>query len=54
MPLGSLACSWYAAPGMALPEGILGLETLATHPIFAFSRGSKPHQDVLRHFARPA
>jgi DNA-binding transcriptional LysR family regulator len=51
VPLGSLACSWYAAPGMALPEGPLGLESLAAYPIFAFSRGSKPHQDVLRHFA---
>ncbi|NKC34140.1 LysR family transcriptional regulator [Falsiroseomonas selenitidurans] len=49
--LGSLPCSWYAAPDMDLPAEPLPIASLAAWPILAFSRGSKPHQDILRHFA---
>jgi DNA-binding transcriptional LysR family regulator len=51
LSLGRLSCSWYAAPSLELPPGPLGVAQLAAFPIFAFSRDSKPHQDVLRHFA---
>jgi DNA-binding transcriptional LysR family regulator len=44
----SLPCSWYAGREMDLPAGRLGMDVLAGVPIFAFSRGSKPHHDLLR------
>lgn len=51
LSLCRLPCSWYAAPSMDLPPGPLGIAALAACPIFAFTRGSKPHQDVLRQLA---
>jgi DNA-binding transcriptional LysR family regulator len=46
-----LGCSWYASPKLGLPEGRLPLAAIAAHPLFAFSRGSQPHQEVLRQLA---
>lgn len=46
--LGTFACLWIAAPKLGLPHGRLALDDLVAHPIFAYSRGSQPHQAVLR------
>ena len=46
--LGTLPCLWIAAPKLNLPNQRLGLGDLVEHPIFAYSRGSQPHQAVLR------
>lgn len=50
-PLCHLPCSWYASQGLDLPPGPLGVADLAAWPVLAFSRGSQPHQEVLRQFA---
>lgn len=41
-------CLWIAAPNLALKAGRLGIADLAEYPIFAYSKGSQPHQAVLR------
>jgi DNA-binding transcriptional LysR family regulator len=51
LPLCRMPCSWYASPALELPPGRLGMTELAEHPVFAFSRGSQPHHEVLRQFA---
>jgi DNA-binding transcriptional LysR family regulator len=51
MPLCRLPCSWYASPMLDLPEGPVGFDQLAAHPVFAFSRGSPPLREVERQFA---
>ncbi|MFD1880199.1 LysR family transcriptional regulator [Paracoccus pacificus] len=52
LPLTALECQWVAGAEIrkALPEGTLGLETLAQFPIFAFARGSVPHSWLIRQF----
>ena len=46
--LCSFDCLWVAAPKMALKTGRLRIADLADYPIFAYSKGSQPHQAVLR------
>jgi DNA-binding transcriptional LysR family regulator len=41
-------CLWIAAPNLALKTGRLCIADLAEYPIFAYSKGSQPHQAVLR------
>ena len=46
--LCTLECLWIASANLALPDGPLALPDIVDHPIFAFSKGSLPHQTVLR------
>ena len=46
--LCSFDCLWIAAPTLALKTGQLRIADLADYPIFAYSKGSQPHQAVLR------
>jgi DNA-binding transcriptional LysR family regulator len=46
--LCSFDCLWIAAPTLALKTGRLCIADLADYPIFAYSKGSQPHQAVLR------
>lgn len=46
--LGAFDCLWIASSALALPARTLSLAELGDHPIFAYSRGSQPHQAVLR------
>lgn len=46
--LCTFPCLWVAAPTLGLPERRLDLQDLVAHPIFAYSRGSQPHQAVMR------
>ncbi|MFG1347849.1 LysR family transcriptional regulator [Xanthobacter autotrophicus DSM 431] len=46
--LCSYACVWVASPRLGLHGRKLMLEDLTGQPIFAFSRGSQPHQNVLK------
>jgi DNA-binding transcriptional LysR family regulator len=41
-------CLWIASPKLALKTGRLCLADLVEYPIFAYSKGSQPHQAVLR------
>jgi DNA-binding transcriptional LysR family regulator len=41
-------CLWIAAPKLALKAGRLRIADLAEYPIFAYSKGSQPHQAVVR------
>ena len=41
-------CLWIASSRLALKPGQLTLSDLVDHPIFAYSKGSLPHQAVLR------
>lgn len=41
-------CLWIAAPTLALKTGRLRIADLSDYPIFAYSKGSQPHQAVLR------
>jgi len=41
-------CLWIASPKLALKQGPLDLADLVDFPIFAYSKGSQPHQAVLR------
>jgi len=46
--LCSFDCLWIAAPALALKSGRLRIADLSDYPIFAYSKGSQPHQAVLR------
>jgi DNA-binding transcriptional LysR family regulator len=46
--LCSFDCLWIAAPTLALKTGRLRIADLSDYPVFAYSRGSQPHQAVLR------
>jgi DNA-binding transcriptional LysR family regulator len=46
--LCSFDCLWIAAPTLALKTGRLRIADLSDYPIFAYSKGSQPHQAVLR------
>ena len=46
--LCSFDCLWIAAPTLTLKSGRLGIADLAEYPIFAYSKGSQPHQAVVR------
>jgi len=46
--LCSFDCLWIAAPALALKSGRLRIAYLSDYPIFAYSKGSQPHQAVLR------
>ena len=46
--LCSFDCLWIAAPTLALKSGRLRIADLSDYPIFAYSKGSQPHQAVLR------
>lgn len=46
--LCSFDCLWIASPKLALKQGRLSIADLADYPIFAYSKGSQPHQAVLR------
>ena len=41
-------CLWIGSPKLRLKPGRLAIADLADHPIFAYSKGSQPHQSVLR------
>jgi DNA-binding transcriptional LysR family regulator len=41
-------CLWIGSPKLALKPGRLAITDLADYPIFAYSKGSQPHQAVLR------
>lgn len=41
-------CHWFAAPHLGLHGRKLTLLDVVANPIFAFSKGSQPHQNVLR------
>ncbi|WP_084539583.1 LysR family transcriptional regulator [Azorhizobium doebereinerae] len=41
-------CHWFAAPHLGLHGRRLSLMDIVANPIFAFSKGSQPHQNVLR------
>ena len=46
--LCSFDCLWIAAPTLTLKPGRLRIADLSDYPIFAYSKGSQPHQAVLR------
>jgi DNA-binding transcriptional LysR family regulator len=46
--LCSFDCLWIAAPALGLKSGRLRIADLSDYPIFAYSKGSQPHQAVLR------
>lgn len=46
--LCTLECLWVASANLPLPGRRLALADIADHPIIAFSKGSLPHQTVLR------
>jgi DNA-binding transcriptional LysR family regulator len=46
--LCSFDCLWIAAPTLALKTGRLRIADLSDYPVFAYSKGSQPHQAVLR------
>jgi DNA-binding transcriptional LysR family regulator len=41
-------CLWIGSPRLALKPGRLAIADFADYPIFAYSKGSQPHQSVLR------
>ncbi|GJD51743.1 HTH-type transcriptional regulator GltR [Methylobacterium crusticola] len=41
-------CLWIASPRLALPAEGVTLADVVAHPIFAYSRGSLPHQALLQ------
>lgn len=41
-------CLWIGAPALGLKSGTLALSELTDLPIFAYSKGSQPHQSLLR------
>ncbi len=41
-------CLWIGSPKLALKPGRLTIADLTEYPIFAYSKGSQPHQAVLR------
>lgn len=41
-------CLWLGSPRLTLKPGRLAVADLADYPIFAYSKGSQPHQSVLR------
>ncbi|KTQ95584.1 hypothetical protein NS226_10535 [Aureimonas ureilytica] len=47
LDLCSYDCVWVAAPRLQIHTRQMALVDLIAHPIFAFSRGSQPHQRVL-------
>jgi DNA-binding transcriptional LysR family regulator len=46
--LCSFDCLWIAAPMLVLKPGRLRIADLSDYPVFAYSKGSQPHQAVLR------
>ncbi|GGF62603.1 LysR family transcriptional regulator [Azorhizobium oxalatiphilum] len=46
--LCSYDCHWVASPSLGLHGRALALEEVVIHPLFAYSKGSQPHQNVLR------
>lgn len=46
--LCSFECLWIGASKLALKPGRLALGDLGDYPVFAYSKGSQPHQAVLR------
>lgn len=46
--LGAYECVWVGSPRFGLPAGRIEVADLAQTPIFAFSKGSQPHQAVER------
>ncbi|MGU3494957.1 LysR family transcriptional regulator [Xanthobacteraceae bacterium A53D] len=46
--LCSYDCLWVASPAMGLHGRKLTLEDMVAQPLFAYSKGSQPHQAVLR------
>uniref|UniRef100_A0A9E8CK04 LysR family transcriptional regulator n=1 Tax=Bosea sp. NBC_00436 TaxID=2969620 RepID=A0A9E8CK04_9HYPH len=41
-------CVWIGSPRLALKSGRLAVADLADYPVFAYSKGSQPHQSVVR------
>jgi len=41
-------CLWIGSPKLGLKPGRLVISDLAEYPIFAYSKGSQPHQSLLR------
>lgn len=41
-------CVWIGSPRLALKPGRLAVADLAGYPVFAYSKGSQPHQSVVR------
>jgi DNA-binding transcriptional LysR family regulator len=41
-------CLWIGSPKLPLKPGRLAIGDLTAYPIFAYSKGSQPHQSVLR------
>lgn len=46
--LGAFDCIWVGSPQLGLPQRRIDIADLAQTPIFAFSKGSQPHQAVER------
>jgi DNA-binding transcriptional LysR family regulator len=46
--LCTFECLWIASPKLPLKPGRLAIADLVDYPIFAYSKGSQPHQAVLR------
>lgn len=50
--LCTFACEWVASPGLAVPEGPLGIEDMARFPILSFPTSSSRHGSVVGYFQR--
>lgn len=46
--LGVFDCLWIGSPRLTLKPGRLAITDLVDYPVFAYSKGSQPHQSVLR------
>ncbi len=53
LPLQDYELSWVACPGLPVAEGCLSLAELARWPILSYARGTLPHAQLARLFARP-
>ncbi len=46
--LCSFECQWFASPALELSNRPITLADIAQHPIFGYSKGSQPHQALMR------
>lgn len=48
LELCSFECQWFASPALELSDRPITLADIAKHPIFGYSKGSQPHQALMR------
>lgn len=51
IPLGEYPLIWVASPSIALPEHAVNIEDLAQYPVITHARNTRPHKEVVQHFA---